>query len=96
MEGRQYFKKNTTKSPFAYLTAGYGFNITSPALGKDGGANTSLGFGNSFRTRSGVIFSFMLGYRFQRFRELRNIWGAGQVYTYNNINRFEVKFEWRY
>lgn len=96
LEGRQYFKKQSHRSPFVYGTLGYGFNLTSPALGKDGGVNTSIGFGNGFRTRNGVVFSFMFGYRFQRFRELRNIWRVGDIYTYNNINRFECKFEWRY
>lgn len=95
-ESRYVFKKDTYKSPFIYCIGGYGFNLTSPALGRDGGVCTSFGIGQSIRTRSDMVFSFMIGYKYQRFKEERFIWPTGNVLTYNNINRMEFKVEWRY
>ncbi|MCC6817853.1 MAG: hypothetical protein IT245_03050 [Bacteroidia bacterium] len=95
-ESRFLFKEKSIRSPFIYSIAGYGFNLTSPALGRDGGVCASFGLGQSFRTRGDLVFSFMIGYKYQRFKEERFIWPTGNVLTYNNLNRMEFKTEWRF
>ena len=96
LEGRYYFRANTNRSMFFGSLMGYGFNITSPALGRDGGFNFFAGLGQSFKTRNNVLFSFAFGYKYQSYQVMRNIWQVGNVLTYNRLNRFETKFEWRF
>jgi len=98
-EGRYYLEKDKPRSAFFYGLGGYGFNLTSARLGKDGGINLSYGFGKAFRNKNQNIFSYMFGYRLQKAQEDKLVWAPiGSVNrTYHYVmRRFEFKVEWRF
>jgi hypothetical protein len=98
-EGRFYVEKEKPKSFFMHTQLGYGFNLTSERTGKDGGVAFSYGFGKSFRNRNQNIFSYMIGFKYQKAREEKIVWGpigsVSRTYHYV-IKRFEFKVEWRF
>lgn len=96
LEARYLFNVNKPRSMFLTGLGGYGFNLTSPRTGEDGGLMAAFGFGRSIRTQGQNIFSYMFSFKEQRFSEMRRFWpDVERKYNYV-LRRFEVKFEWRF
>lgn len=98
-DARYYFKKDKPQSPFLHTQFGYGFNFNSHQPAKEGGLTYNFGVGQSFRDNSQNIFSMMLGYRFQKASEEREIWdqwGNRTVTLFHEFNRVEFKVEFRF
>lgn len=97
LEGRYLLQKQNTKPVFIVANAGYGFNITSPRLGSDGGFGCSVGMGKSYRLKNQNVFSYMFNYKIQQFEsENWSWWNRINQLHYVDTRRFEFRVEWRY
>lgn len=97
VEGRQYISKRNATRTFISGTLGYGWNLSSPRTGIDGGLLWSLGIGNSYRLNNGNIFSYQFGFKTQNFISEDRIWGRiDPIIQHISTKRFEFKVEWRY
>jgi hypothetical protein len=85
------------KSPLIYGHLGYGFNITSPALGKHGGINTEFGLGFAKSTRNHNVFLISAGVKYQEFKRKSSVvvWPnvEDRIYHYQ-LTRVLIKFGW--
>lgn len=95
-EGRYHFTMNKPKSFLLNLSSGYGFNLSSPRLGNDGGFLFSSGIGHSHRTRDGNVFSVLLSYKFQSMKSQVTNWMRDTRTEYYKLHRTEIKVEWRF
>lgn len=96
LEGRYMFNKNSKSSGYLVGIGGYGFNLSSVRNGKDGGVHLSAGVGISNRLKSGNIFSYQFGYKYQEAQMESQSWRSAGIMEQFQIKRFEVKFEWRF
>lgn len=97
LEGRYFLKKKDTKPAFLVVNAGYGFNLTSPRTGADGGFGCSFGIGKSFRLKNQNTFSYLFTYKIQQFEsETWNWWSSFNQLQHVDTRRFEFRVEWRY
>lgn len=97
LEGRYLLTKNDTKPAFLVANMGYGFNLTSPRTGSDGGFGCSFGIGKSYRLKSQNTFSYMFSYKIQQFKAESWDWWSRSTQLQNiDSRRFELRVEWRY
>lgn len=96
LEGRYMLNKNRKSSGYLVGIGGYGFNLSSVRNGKDGGIHLSAGVGVSNRLKSGNIFSYQFGYKYQEAQMESQSWRSFGFMEQYRIKRFEVKFEWRF
>jgi hypothetical protein len=97
LEGRYLLTKNDTKPVFLVANLGYGFNLSSPRTGGDGGFGCSIGMGKSYRLKNQNSFSYMFTYKIQQFEsESWSWWIRSNQMQMIDTRRFEFRVEWRY
>lgn len=97
LEGRYLLQKQNTRPVFLAANIGYGFNITSPRLGSDGGFGCSVGIGKSYRLKNQNTFSYVFSYKIQQFKaENWSWWNSINQLQNVDTRRFEFRVEWRY